>query len=184
MFPLGAGRRGAPGTLGGGFFCGGGQCLGHEVNGFEDVRGRAADEIHVCYRPVCDVTDAVRAGVQSEHSGNNVGHGLGFCLVLATGPNPAGLGAGVLIFAGAIALTAPALVARIVEVAPPGETAGATAWYGAFMFLGGSAGPVLAATVRGSGLGSAIGLVIAVTAAGAVLITATRKDSQGAVRPA
>ena len=106
----------------------------------------------------------------------------GAAAVLGAGANAAVLGAGVLVFAGAIALTAPALVARIIEVAPPGETAGATAWYGTFMFLGGSIGPVMAASVRGAGLGNAVVLVILVAAAGSVLVVATRRDSQGATR--
>lgn len=99
---------------------------------------------------------------------------LGGAAILLAEPNPAVLGTGVVLFAAAIALTAPALVARIVEASPPGATAGAAAWYGAFMFIGGSLGPILATPARGSGLPTAVLIVIAVALTGAALVLATR----------
>jgi predicted MFS family arabinose efflux permease len=99
---------------------------------------------------------------------------LGAAAILIAGPNPAILGTGVVVFAAAIALTAPALVARIVETSPPGATAAATAWYGAFMFIGGSLGPILAAPASGPGLPSAVLIVIAVALTGAALVLVTR----------
>lgn len=116
-------------------------------------------------------------------SGGFVLAALGAATILIAGPNPVILGAGVVVFAAAIALTAPALVARIVEVSPPGTTAGATAWYGASMFLGGSLGPVLAIPASGAGLPAAVLIVIAVALIGAALVRVTRPRSQGAVRP-
>ncbi|MET3368404.1 UNVERIFIED_CONTAM: putative MFS family arabinose efflux permease [Jeotgalibacillus campisalis] len=102
--------------------------------------------------------------------------------ILIAGPNPAILGTGVVVFAAAIALIPPALVARIVETSPSGATAGATAWYGAFMFIGGSLGPLLATPASGPGL-TAVLIVIAVALTGAALVLVTRPRSQGAVRP-
>ncbi|KLL95814.1 hypothetical protein NJ76_22300 [Rhodococcus sp. IITR03] len=47
------------------------------------------------------------------------------------------------------------------------ETAGATAWYGAFMFLGGSVGPVIAAPAHGGSVTTAMFLVVAIALFGA-----------------
>lgn len=84
------------------------------------------------------------------------------------------LAGGVIVFAASIALTAPALVARIVEIATPTEVAGATAWYGAFMFLGGSVGPLLAAPAHDGGLTVVVVIVTALMLLGAVLVSAVR----------
>jgi MFS family permease len=105
-------------------------------------------------------------------------------VVALAGGSPGMLAAGVLVFVGAIALAAPALIARIIEVAQPAETAGATALYGTFMFAGGSLGPLLAAASGGSELRGALLPVSIVAALGAVLVAVTWKPSQGAALPA
>jgi predicted MFS family arabinose efflux permease len=86
---------------------------------------------------------------------------------------------GVIVFAAAIALAAPALVACIVELAEPAETAGATAWYGAFMFLGGSIGPVIASPARSGNPTVAALLVLAVTLLGAILVSVATQPMPG-----
>ncbi|NKV32938.1 MFS transporter [Rhodococcus hoagii] len=86
---------------------------------------------------------------------------------------------GVVVFVAAIALTTPALVARIVEVAAPEETAGATAWYGAFMFFGGSIGPVIAASALGGNLTAAACVVVAIALLGAVLVASVNRNLPG-----
>lgn len=86
---------------------------------------------------------------------------------------------GVVVFVAAIALTTPALVARIVEVAAPEETAGATAWYGAFMFFGGSIGPVIAASALGGNLTVAACVVVAIALLGAVLVASVNRNLPG-----
>lgn len=104
----------------------------------------------------------------------------------AAGDTPGVLAGGVIVFTAAIALTAPALVARIVEVSAPAETAGATAWYGAFMFLGGSIGPVLAAPAHDGGLTVAALTVAALMLLGAVLVLAvgnSERACEAASRP-
>ncbi|MGU3586865.1 hypothetical protein ACLBYD_27380 [Rhodococcus sp. C26F] len=86
---------------------------------------------------------------------------------------------GVIVFVAAIALTTPALVARIIEMSAPAETAGATAWYGAFMFLGGSSGPMIAAPAHGGGVPTAMFLVVAITLFGAALVLTAKQSQPG-----
>lgn len=65
------------------------------------------------------------------------------------------------------------------EVAAPEETAGATAWYGAFMFFGGSIGPVIAASALGGNLTAAACVVVAITLLGAVLVASVNRNLPG-----
>jgi predicted MFS family arabinose efflux permease len=61
------------------------------------------------------------------------------------------LGFSVFLFIAAIAAAAPAIIEAVVAIARPGESGGATALYGFFMFLGGSAGPQIASLLAPSG---------------------------------
>ncbi|CBH50582.1 putative integral membrane protein [Prescottella equi 103S] len=99
--------------------------------------------------------------------------------VVATQAATAIVAIGVVVFVAAIALTTPALVARIVEIAAPEQTAGATAWYGAFMFLGGSIGPVIAASAHRGNLTVAACVVVAITLLGAVLVASVNRPLPG-----
>lgn len=99
--------------------------------------------------------------------------------VVATQAATAIVAIGVVVFVAAIALTTPALVARIVEMAAPEQIAGATAWYGAFMFLGGSIGPVIAASAHGGNLTVAACVVVAITLSGAVLVASVNRPLPG-----
>ncbi|WP_455902016.1 MFS transporter [Rhodococcus gordoniae] len=86
---------------------------------------------------------------------------------------------GVIVFVAAIALTTSALVARIIEMSAPAETAGATAWYGAFMFLGGSIGPMIAAPAHSGSVTTAMFLVVAITLSGAALVLTAKQSQPG-----
>ncbi len=99
--------------------------------------------------------------------------------VVATQAATAIVAIGVVVFVAAIALTTPALIARIVEIAAPEQTAGATAWYGAFMFLGGSIGPVIAASAHRGNLTVAAFIVVAITLLGAVLVASVNRPLPG-----
>jgi len=59
------------------------------------------------------------------------------------------------------------------------ETAGATAWYGAFMFLGGSVGPVIAAPAHGGSVTTAMFLVVAIALFGAALVLTGTQTQPG-----
>lgn len=93
-----------------------------------------------------------------------------------------GLAAAVVV--GAIAVTAPALVARVVQVSAPEETAGATALYGAFMFLGGSLGTAAATWSAPSGFGAAMLVIGGIALLGSALSVVSAVRSGSATRPA
>ncbi len=61
----------------------------------------------------------------------------------------------------------------------PAETAGATAWYGAFMFLGDSVGPVIAAPAHGGSVTTAMFFVVAIALFGAALVLTAMKTQPG-----
>lgn len=99
--------------------------------------------------------------------------------IVAFGNSTPAVAGGVIVFVAAIALTTPALVARIVEMATPTETAAVTSWYGAFMFLGAGIGPAIAAPAQRGSLTVALILVIVLTLVGAVLVILTRGPLTG-----
>lgn len=93
------------------------------------------------------------------------------------------LGLAAAVFVGAIAVAAPAIVARVVQASASDETAGATALYGAFMFLGGSLGTVVATWSAPSGFGVAMPVIAAIAALGSALVVVSGVRRGGAPRP-
>ncbi|WP_229841182.1 MFS transporter [Streptomyces brasiliensis] len=88
---------------------------------------------------------------------------------LAAAATKSALVGGVVVFAAAIAFTAPAIVERLLQVGASDEPAAITAWYGAFTFLGGSVGPLIATKVAGASVTHPVLIIAGAVLVGAVL---------------